>query len=294
MKWNDQGRTNAIASAARKQIPVRASFFFTLSIAPFACFGCDYPEFTYRKPSSSAATTASSKSALPVTVGASTGSADQDCAFGVSGACGEGKKCALVDVKTGGLGCITAGPKTFWQTCGTDADCREGALCDPRYGACKPVCKSASDCQFEIKKGDKTSTLQGNCIEAESATGTAIAANIKHCTSHCEPIGAAPCDFGNEVTCVERLGDGFVSNGFDCAKSKGLAAGAPCGAATDCAPGRLCVVLATMPSRITECALWCDPLGASNPACPKDTNACVGFDPPAYYGETEYGTCEAP
>ncbi len=262
MKWNDQGRTKAIVSAARKRIPVRATFFFTLSIAPFACFGCDYPEFTYGP-----------------------------CAFGVAGACGEGKKCALVDVKTGGLGCIKAGPKTFWQTCGTDADCREGALCDPRYGACKPVCKSPSDCQFEIKKGDKTSTLQGNCIEAESATGTAIAANIKHCTSHCEPIGAAPCDFGNEVTCVERLGDGFVSNGFDCAKSKGLAAGAPCGAATDCAPGRVCVVLATKPPR-TECALWCDPHGASNPAC--ETNACVGFDPPAYYGETEYGTCVAP
>ena len=272
---------------------LRASLLVALGVA-IAGSACDYPEFSYREPSSST-DNATSTSSGPASTAASTststgaGGSSAACEFGVVGSCGSEQKCALVNVSTGELGCVAAGPKQLWQSCTKDADCIEGALCDPRYGACKPVCASASDCKFTVKKGVNTLQVQGECIPAQRPTGTDIAATITHCTSNCEPTAASPCDVTNAVACVERQG-----LGFDCAKTKGLAAGSPCSGETDCAPGRLCVVLQTTPSKIAQCALWCDTPGNYSAACPSNTNYCAGFEPPIYYEKKEYGTCIAP
>ena len=223
---------------------------------------CNYPAFEYRNPIA--------------------------CTSGEVGSCGAGKKCALTNVDTGEFACVNDGTKKVWQSCSRDADCVDGTLCDPKYGACKPRCESASDCEFQATRDQTPFTVKGSCIEAQRPNGSVISKKVLHCTSGCEPIGASPCDANANVTCIDRTGEGF-----DCAKSKNVGEGIACTSEVDCAPGRVCIVITETPLS-AKCARWCDVPGQDSPSCPSIASKCVFFEPPLTFQEKPYGTCVEP
>ncbi|MSP23688.1 MAG: hypothetical protein EXR75_00695 [Myxococcales bacterium] len=253
-------------------------FQFVLGVTLAAFVACAYPEFDYRPGGNGPIVSVSTTGGAGGTTTSTTGGAGgvETCELGVFGACGAGQKCTVAP-GTGTIGCGGAGPFLAWAKCEADADCVEGTWCDAPFRVCKPLCKSAADCNF---------LAQGTCIEAVDKTGTKIVhAELKHCVPNCDPRTGLPCDIANDVTCFVRDTD------FDCGKSVGLTAGQKCASSLDCVSGTVCVGAESS----ATCASWC-----ANPKNAKLPHPdCHGFDAPVCRGLTqtikylgiEHGVC---
>lgn len=229
--------------------------FLVLGIGPLvAAAACAYPDFEY------------------------------ECRFFTNEGCAKDAKCALVDPNTDTLECVPNGAKRAWQRCSSDSDCERGTLCDLRFLACKPICRSATDCQFSVNDGNGTYSVQGECVAALGADGKPLGAAYKHCTAACEPMSASPCDRGSGVKCFLRQ-----NQGFDCALGGLGGLGQDCADELDCGAGLVCVESA----ETGFCYAWCDNVGN---ACANGNGNCVGFTPPFFYSKgpdrtVEYGAC---
>lgn len=163
---------------------------------------------------------------------------------------------------SGFTSCFPAGPKSAYQTCGTQTDCGTGTSC-VSY-ACKPFCHVDADC----------AQPKARCVQVYMGTPVP---GWKSCTAGCDlanPSGV--CGAGS--TCVVVLPD--IS---DCVGGAGSGVGpGTCVPGNDlaCAPGYGCRADGT-------CAKWCRvgqndcPAGSSCSAAPLGTQA----------NGVAYGTC---
>jgi hypothetical protein len=236
-----------------------------LGLASFWIGACGYPDFTFVAPPSADG----GGSCNIIHDGGGT------CEYLPGAACGcEGQdKCSVVDEATGRSQCTRAGPLVQFNKCGSDNDCAAGTWCDKVSSVCAKICQNIDDCDNG-----------GQCIRAIMSMGAPIP-GLKICTSHCEPISAAPC--GENVSCVYRRD---VTE-FDCLGSEKVKEGVGCEFASDCDKGLVCAT--PSPMNPFNCARWCKPVGTSAPDnnCPFNANFCLAFGVLAEYEGTEYGIC---
>ncbi len=137
-------------------------------------------------------------------------------------------KCAVIDEETGASDCIKIGmsPHPPWTGCDTDNDCGVGTWCDLQRHVCKPICNTTDECPDGA-----------HCVPVPRSTGVMTIPSLKACTSHCDPVSAAPC--GSGLTCFHDSSDEF-----DCVKSQSKIEGAVCNASAECVKGLLCIGIA--------------------------------------------------
>lgn len=191
--------------------------------------------------------------------------------------CELGQRCTVADESTGATKCVAPGPTAVWSKCSSDGDCASGTFCDHDTSVCKKICNNVGDCVAgalcspAIKKNTQSTEIPG----------------LKLCTSHCDPMSAAPCGVG--LTCYYSVSDAE----FDCVKSTKLGVGATCNFADDCDKGLVCVGDGAGSS---HCQRWCHPVDEFIPSvfCGsffEGTNYCLGVAVQVQYGNSTYGVC---
>jgi hypothetical protein len=188
------------------------------------------------------------------------------CTPGDVGACGAGMKCSVLNVSTGEVGCVAAGPRSAFARCDADTNCVDGTWCDIPGKVCLPICQALSDC-----------ANGGQCIGPADANMMPVM-GVKVCLANCNLISGAPCDqsFG-PVTCLPPQ-PGSASS---CWQSNGVAVGQSCTDPADCEVGAICA--GTPPS----CLLWCTPLGQAPQCSAAQQCADVGVTA----NGMDYGVC---
>jgi hypothetical protein len=188
--------------------------------------------------------------------------------------CTAAQKCAVTDETLGTMTCIAAGLGAAWSRCDTNVDCDAATWCDHVRGVCKPFCELSTECP-----------PGGHCIYATQSDGKTIVKGVGICSSHCNPLTAAPC--GANATCMFDP----TTQDFDCSTTLDLPEGAACTVADDCAKGLTCY---GAPGAL-HCSTWCTPINDTkvNPACPADSPFCTGLAVPVVHDGTSYGICLA-
>ncbi len=206
-----------------------------------------------------------------------TGGMPPACLLGDLGGCGVGMKCSVIDLASGEVGCTQAGNRQWWSRCSLDADCVEGAFCDPARQVCKPFCSSSNDCIFAA------GAFEGECLPLTTDTGTAVPGGHNLCVPNCNPKTAAPCDSNDYVNCI------FTGNGrFDCIISDDEVEGSNCQFSSECGAGMVCAL--PPGAGPGACAKWCTPVDAPSIDC-QNNGQCVGFNPAIKYNDTPHGSC---
>jgi hypothetical protein len=183
--------------------------------------------------------------------------------LGTALGCEPGSKCSVVDIVSGALGCVPAGPRGAWSRCGVDSQCAAGTWCDVVFEVCKPICNHAP-CEGG-----------GTCMAAPNGNDGSVT-GLEVCSADCEPVGAAPCSQAyGDVACAR------FSWGLDCAASDGHTLQQACLFDAQCAPGLVCW-------ESTVCYPWCK-MGGDDCA---SGYFCLAHDPAVHDSENaEYGLC---
>ncbi len=192
------------------------------------------------------------------------GSGPVGCTLATNKGCAAGEKCSVVNVQTGDLGCVKAGPYQAWTACSVDTDCTVGLWCDIVNEVCRPICNNSS-----CGNG-------GSCLKAPTKSGNVEGLLV--CGANCEPDKADPCNQVNgPVTCARQAA------GWSCAKTANGGPGKSCVDDTHCAPGLFCTAS-------NNCWEWCVK-GASGTCTTGTGSTCLSLNPAEKRGNTEYGMC---
>jgi hypothetical protein len=188
--------------------------------------------------------------------------------------CSSRRKCGLD--ASDALACLPDGDRQVAELClsGDDDDCEAGSTCwsNARDRFCRQFCHSDLDCD-----GD------GARCAIDLPAGADVP-DTALCSVSCRPMDGGGCrpDQTCQVFVAEAGGSEFLT---DCDTRVGDGVqGDPC----DLDAGPFCV--AGMSCIEGLCARWCDHPDDFDEACDIGT-ACVGFEPPAWIGEVEYGVC---
>ena len=202
-----------------------------------------------------------------------------DCDVVSSCGCISSQNCSY-DVDTNQANCIAAGDTEPYHVCDVNVDCPRGYGCIG--GICKKHCGAADDCGWD----------NASCLEVYD--GDTPIDGFGYCSEECNPIeptvppeGGVACDeqstcyaYGDEdgnlahTTCVATTGDGV--QGDPCDDGEGNPD------PYTCAPGYFCNTI-----NLT-CRRYCE---VGDEAGCEEGGACISFNPAAYLGDLELGSC---
>lgn len=261
-------------------MPHKIWIYGGLWLALIAFGACVYPAIEYKEVQSTTssdsggATGTGGEDASTTTSATGSGGAGggaQACDLYSTGQCGAGKKCTIIDTKTGAVGCAEAGPRPAFAFCEVDVECSEGTWCDERTFTCHTLCQNGNPCAVGAL------CVQGYRVDTDD--NLVAISDLGLCTAHCDPKTASACnsDFGppnGGVTCIN------IGVDFDCVVSNGQNEGQSCTWSNDCSIGLRCS------GDPGVCTSWCKVgMDLCNGA------GCCSLDPKVSYNGAEYGVC---
>ncbi|MBN1772224.1 MAG: hypothetical protein JXB32_13230 [Deltaproteobacteria bacterium] len=168
--------------------------------------------------------------------------------------------------------CDTAGTGTTTSICTAESDCSAGTVClamsteepTPTLAMCFQYCAAQSDC----------AEAGSYCMALTSSSAFPGA-----CSHACTPSTGSGCPTGSKCNLYVTAADEFIT---DCTSDVGTGTqDSYCSADGDCGRGTLCY------TELNQCLSYCTPPDST---C-TGGRTCVGFDPPATIGGTEWGLC---